>query len=179
MVYGTCKDHLNQSVQVVMMGSAVIASNSSTCTAVPTSEEKRFLKSEIKSYLDRAEEIALLSQVIWLTLWPLTWWNTLIVILYSLQKPTPKLTDQLYSTMSSTLNSSKWQYFYNEVLVLYCIFLVSFPHRMQDSITKINVTLYMLFHNYYIISMTLKTKQSMSNVNIYHYKMKSPALSFL
>ena len=129
------------SIQVVMMGSTVIASNSSTCTAVPTSEEKRFLKSEIKSYLDRAEEIALLSQVIWLTLWPLMWWNTLIVILYSLQKPTPKLTDQLYSTMSSTVNSSKWQYFYNEVLVLYCIFLVSSPHRMQDSITKTNVTI--------------------------------------
>ena len=64
-----------------------------------------------------------------------------IVILYSLQKPTPKLTDQLYSTMSSTVNSSKWQYFYNEVLVLYCIFLVSSPHRMQDSITKTNVTI--------------------------------------
>ena len=91
-----------------MIGSTCTTENClkfSPSTVVPTSEEKRFLKSEIKAYLDRAEEIALLSQVICLNKWATN--NNYDKIFLILQKPTPRLTDQLYSTMSSTVNSSK------------------------------------------------------------------------
>lgn len=74
-------------------------------TVVPTREGKLLLKSEIKTYLDRAEEIALLLQVCLLAAHESH--NTASA--FHFQKPTPKLPDHAHGLTSSTVNSSKLQ----------------------------------------------------------------------